>query len=228
MKINERFRRSVGELGIVVLGVMIALAADSWREDWLDARVEVKYLERLRDDVSAGLSAVRVERETYQSVMEAAAALTEGLEDNLRPVTDDYLVDNLVAATQMGFGRNEMASDVTYRELIASGQLNLIKNYEVRESVVAYYRNAELLITNLESLPSVNNTFSTLTGYFPIEIANDNATLTPHDRSRLLVAIREDPNLTAQLRRLHAEAYFNDRVFEKVIMQGQELLLLLE
>jgi len=228
MHTGDRTKRSIGELGIVVLGVIIALAADSWREDWLDSRVEARYLERLGDDVSAGLSRVRIERDAFHEVREAAAALTERLESDTQSVDEDYLIDNLIAATQMGFGRNEMTADVTYQEMIASGKFNLIRSFELREKVVSYYRSTELLITNLESLPLVNNTFSALTGYFPIEISNNNAILTSHDRGRLLAAFRENLELKKQLRQLHAETFFNDRVFEEVISQGQELLSMLE
>ena len=228
MKRIEQLKRALAELGIVVLGVMIALAADSWREDWLESRVEASYLERLRADVSAGLSVLEIERETYKSVAKWTLALTDGLEENIQSADDDYLVTNLIEATQMGFGRNEMASDVTYRELVESGRLNLIQDHVIREKLVAYYRTNELLIQNLVILPSVNDTFGELTGHYTIEIANSRATLTAHDRARLLVAIREDPEFTTQLRLLHAQVSFNDRQFADLIDRAQDLLSLLK
>jgi hypothetical protein len=227
VKRNEQLKRALAELGIVVLGVMIALAADSWREDWLESRIEAGYLERLRVDVSAGLSVLEIERETYKSVAKSALALTGGIEENVQSVDDDYLVTNLIEATQMGFGRNEMASDITYRELVESGRLNLIRNHVIREKLVAYYRINELLVEDLIILPSVNDTFGELTGHYPIQVAKSRATLTAHDRARLLAAIREDPDFTAQLRLLHAQASFNDRQFAELIERAQELLSLL-
>jgi len=227
VKRNEQLKRALAELGIVVLGVMIALAADSWREGWLESRVEASYLERLRADVSAGLSVLEIERETYKSVAKSALALTDGLEENVQSVDDEYLVTNLIEATQMGFGRNEMASDVTYRELVESGRLNLIQDHVIREKLVAYYRSNELIIENLIILPTVNDTFAELTGHYPIEVARSSAALTTHDRARLLIAIREDTEFTAQLRLLHAQSSFNDRQFTGLIERAQELLSLL-
>ena len=228
MKRNEQLKRALAELGIVVLGVMIALAADSWREGWLESRVEASYLERLRADVSAGLSVLEIERETYKSVAKSSLALTDGIEENVQSIDDDYLVTNLIEATQMGFSRNEMASDVTFRELVESGRLNLIQDHVIRENLVAYYRTNELLVQNLIILPSVNDTFGELTGHYPIEIANSRATLTVHDRARLLVAIREDPEFTTQLRLLHAQVSFNDRQFADLIDRAQDLVSLLK
>jgi hypothetical protein len=225
---SEGLKKALAELGIVVLGVMIALAADSWREDLLEARIEARYLARLSDDVSSGLAVLRIERETYRSVIEAARTLTDEIEKNPLSVEDDFLVDNLIIATQMGFDRNEMASDVAYREMVESGQLNLIRNDEIREGVVTYYWNTDRLIQSLEVLPDVNNTFASLTGYYPLEITVFDEELNASGKLRLAAAAREDPELTKQLRLLHAEAHFNDRLFEQLISQAQELLSLLE
>ncbi len=55
-KLFERHsvKRALVELGIIVLGVGLALAADSWREGLADRRTEREYLQRLRLELEAG------------------------------------------------------------------------------------------------------------------------------------------------------------------------------
>jgi hypothetical protein len=225
---HNRVRKPLAELGIVVVGVMIALAADSWREGWVESREESQYLERLREDVSSGLEVLIIERATYQSVMKACVALMEFVDDDEQSMDDAAIVDHLVEATQMGFGRNEMASDVTYREMVQSGRLNLIQDQNVREGIVTYYRDVDLLIEALIEMPLVNNWFAQQTGIYPIDVSKNDAKLSPRDRGRLIAGIRDDAEVIQNLRSLHGQIIFNDRLFERLITQAEELVSLLE
>lgn len=224
----DRAKRAFAELGIVVLGVMIALAADSWREGIAEDRIESEYLTRLQSDLSAGVVILKGERKGYVAVRDAAWVVIEALESEEERSRDDLLVENLVAAAAMGFDRQELASDVTYRELVESGQLNLLSDYEVREGVVAYYRQVDRLAENLEELPGINRTVGSLTGHLPVDILLFGVEPSTRARSRLLKAVREDPELSMQLRQLHAEVVFNDREFKQVVEQAQQLLTLIE
>ena len=127
----------------------------------------------------------------------------------------------------MGFDANEMASVVTYIELVQSGQLNLIRDAEIRRMIISFYRSIDRLTVGLGELPPVNNAFASLTGYYPHEIANRFATLTPVAKERIIVELRENQELMHQIRTLHAQVFFNDRLFEDLISQAEELLVLM-
>jgi hypothetical protein len=224
----NRVKGAFAELGIVMLGVMIALAADSWREELAEDQVEFEYLGRLQSDLSAGVAILRGKREEYQAVKSAAWSVIKALESESGHPNNDVLVWKLIEAAAMGFDRHELASDVTYRELVTSGQLNLLTDYEVRESIVAYYRQVDRLADGLEELPELNFTIGSLTGYLPVDFLLFGVELAANDQSRLLRAARDDPQLTMQLRLLHAQLVFNDREFEGLGEQAQRALSLIE
>ena len=224
----NRVKRAFAELGIVILGVMIALAADSWREELSEDRIESEYLSRLRSDLTEGVVILQSEREGYVVVKDAAWVVIGAMENEEERTNNDLLVKNLIAAAAMGFDRQELASDVTYRELVESGQLSLLSEYEVREGIVAYYRQVDRLAENLEELPGINRTVGSLTGHLPADILLFGVDLSARDRSRLLKVVREDPELLIQLRLLHAQVVFNDREFEQLVEQAQQLLTLME
>ena len=62
--------RALAELGIVFLGVLIALAADAWRESIVEARRENEYIESLRSDMLQAVS----------NMEEAASVLGQGID----------------------------------------------------------------------------------------------------------------------------------------------------
>jgi len=220
--------RALVELSIVVLGVMIALAADSWRESVISARVEDQYVARLKGDLSDGLERLAELRGTFGSVAGAAATLAAALDEPVSPLTDDQLIATILEAAQMGFVPQQLGADVTYREMVASGQLALIGSPAVRQGLVAYYRNSERLAEALRALPRINDRVGELAGYLPTEFRTRGRNLTAADRQRLTDELWPDPEFARELRLLNAQLVFNDRVFAQVIDQGRALLASLD
>jgi len=52
--------RAVAEFTVIVLGVLVALGFESWREDVADRALELEYLERLHSEFD--VDAVRIAR----------------------------------------------------------------------------------------------------------------------------------------------------------------------
>jgi len=215
----------LAELGVVILGVMIALVADSWREGVLDSQVARQYQERLRDDVSRGVGNLRKVRERFTNAQVAALSLTDGAAGDSESSPEDVAATFLVAAA-IGIDREELESDVTYQELIASGQLVLLPD-EVRTGVVAFYREMDRLVQALGSLPPLNSLVARTTGYNPIEFLTYGKVLQADDITRLARAFGEDA-VKRELRELHAELVFYDRVFADILAQAEQLLVALE
>ena len=46
----------VGEILLVVIGILIALQVDNWNQNWQDRALEQVYLERLQADLSGDMS----------------------------------------------------------------------------------------------------------------------------------------------------------------------------
>ena len=143
----------------------------------------------------AGLLVLARERDRYTTVRNAAKLVTDSLDGESAPIDDHSLVDNFILAGQTGFDAEEMASDVTYNELVVSGRLNLIDDHSLRESVVAYYRGSQRLAVGLQSLPRINYVVGSLTGSLPVEFSGFGEELTSGDQARLLQALKNDPQL---------------------------------
>ena len=191
-----KLRGAIAEFLIVVVGVMVALAGDNWREAWQDARLESAYLDRLRLEVERGLDAQATQRTRVESAQSAILSLIDQLDLSGEAVlAGDSVVDSFLLAARLGFQRNQFGPDVTYRELVASGQLHLIQDPLTREAVVEYYSILEEVQAQASRIVPLQTQVARLTGHLPFEFIVGYASLSAEDRRRLLELLRSSDML---------------------------------
>ena len=129
------FARAVGEVLIIVVGVLIALAADAWwtgRQERAEAR---EYLSRFADDISNDRFLLRANRSVELRRTEAADALLEWMEHPDAPPRDS--LRTLLNRTRGG-SLQPMRTG-TWIDLRSNGRLTLIESAELRDALLAYY-----------------------------------------------------------------------------------------
>jgi hypothetical protein len=138
----------VREVAVVVLGVLVALAADSAVELRRERSSAYDALDAIRRDVAADVEQLeyRLEAQSDRGV-EARAALEEFLIGGVA-LTDSiqFLRDVHRVSFYQTFDPNTTASEA----LIADGRISLIENREVREAILSYRRQVQDL-ANLEA-----------------------------------------------------------------------------
>lgn len=126
--------RATGEFFVIVVGVLVALAVDSWASSRNDRVLEQEYLSRLLDDVRYDLAEI--------DFVTAITAAGEAYADSL--LSDSAAFgepDRLVAAVLLASNaRTPDLSRNTLRELVSSGRIALIRSAEVRRALAAYDR----------------------------------------------------------------------------------------
>jgi hypothetical protein len=129
--------RFAAEFVVIVIGVLAALAADGWREDRIDLAAEAEFLARLRGDLQADTAELA---ETQRRIAMKYAVLTSLSQDRLDPddVDPTRLAADLAAATTWTWNF-QTVHDVTFQELRSSGNLNLIRDAELRAQLSSYY-----------------------------------------------------------------------------------------
>jgi hypothetical protein len=129
----------VGELLIVTLGVLIALALDSWNDARLERRVEDEVLEWLISDMESDTAFFA---EWSSNVVEKLAALdylSAVLADPNSLVEDSLAFLNAIAVGSYYSWNQPAMRRTTFDELVSSGNLGLIDDAIVRRRVVEYY-----------------------------------------------------------------------------------------
>ena len=124
---------AVGELLIVVIGVLIALAIDQWNDDRLERVEEVDAVARILDDIQMDL-------QDFDFRLKAVGAKEESL---LRVKTilagsasndPEVFLSDIIGGADFGWNQG-LARRSTYDNLLESGKLGIIANSNILSQV---------------------------------------------------------------------------------------------
>ena len=148
-KNGKYFKYAIGEIILVVIGILIALQINNWNESNKLKKEETLYLNRLKIDL---------EKDTlyYNKNIDRAHLLIDRNNSFLKKI---YYVQKSIEE-----GRELMnlplwdseyltIQDNTYRELVSSGKLNIISNPTLKVAVVDFYR---LIVSKDNSIKEAN------------------------------------------------------------------------
>jgi hypothetical protein len=129
---------AVGELLIVVIGVLIALAIDQWNDDRLDRVEEVDAIARILVDIQMDLQDFDFRLKAVEAKEDSLLRVKTYLVDGTPNDPAAFLRDIIGGAD---FGWNQgLARRSTYDNLLESGKLGIIANASVRSLISDYYR----------------------------------------------------------------------------------------
>lgn len=155
------YRRWVGEFVVIVLGILAALAVDSWSEERNNRILEQEYLARIKEDLEWDLA--EIEEAISASILQGRSATTllyelnDPLADHVPRFRSDRLaaIDFAVPAHEEFDGplkrlvwlaartRSFDPRRSTYDELLATGRIVVIDVSELRASIIDHYSLTE-------------------------------------------------------------------------------------
>jgi len=138
-----RWKRALGELAIVALGVLLALWADQAMQARQESARAIGYLERLQEDVRADIRSLRFSRDQARNRLTITRQVDAWLHDPNAAPDPDALVMNVHFA---GVLFPPTISKFTIDELKSTGDLRLIRNQGLKRQVADYYNQIALQI----------------------------------------------------------------------------------
>lgn len=155
-RLADLYQRWAGEFVVIVLGILAALAVDSWSEDRANRQLEREYLARITEDLRWDLQDIEVAIET--SILQARSATTIliELDDPLAKIIPNHsdrldAIDFLAPTHEendVKFGhlvwwlirdRTFAPRSGTYDELLATGRIVVIDNASLRARINDHY-----------------------------------------------------------------------------------------
>ena len=124
---------AIGEIILVVIGILIALQINNWNERRLEAKEELKILKAIKTGLEADLSDLNYNANTIKTNIKYANAVIQSLEND-QPYKDsiaDYF-------GIMMFPTKFVYSTSAFETLKSKG-IGLIKNEDLRNSIVDVY-----------------------------------------------------------------------------------------
>jgi hypothetical protein len=135
-KSNARLQEWLREFTTIVLGVMVALAADSLWDEWKDRQQEAAYVEQLRADVTENTkrinAAIALEKQQHEAANAAYNAVSRR-----QTITRDSAEAWLITRRGVYYSDPRLLTG-TVTELVSTGDLRLLRNSAVRQAVATY------------------------------------------------------------------------------------------
>jgi Family of unknown function (DUF6090) len=150
-KTGKYLKYAIGEIVLVVIGILIALSINNWNQERKDRILEKEYLTRLLEDIKFDISWSN----TY--ILGRYKRKVESLENGKAYYQGHYVIkDTLQFLKNIGYGGvfGYAALNLnknTYNELISTGNLRKIKSDNLRNEIVNYYE-----VSNANSKASRN------------------------------------------------------------------------
>ena len=129
-------RRSVGEVAMIVVGVLIALAASDWQQGQQERRAEVNLLGELQTALSQDLAALEEQRERYERVDSQVSTLVALMKSGA-PYADS--LDTYFGAL---YGYVPVRLNRAGYESLKSQGLDLVSDDGLRSQIARVYEQA--------------------------------------------------------------------------------------
>jgi hypothetical protein len=135
---NVNWKHLTLELFVVFLGVTAGFILNNWRGNINDRRHEIQYLESFRDDVITNLESLSESIDADSLWKERATPLIRALQEDSFPADSAFgLMSMLSSYTQF------QARTGTWEDITNSGNLNLIRDFELKRGVLDYHVQIE-------------------------------------------------------------------------------------
>ncbi|MFC7357695.1 DUF6090 family protein [Jejudonia soesokkakensis] len=139
---------AIGEIILVVIGILIALSINNWNEDRKERAREVNYLKNLKADLVSEINNnEHFATYRFNKAKTCTILLKEKEPETIQEVqeyTDRY--EHVFVWNTFGPNNN------TYKELLSSGNLSLIKNDSIKNAIIELDKRYAAIATGEEHM----------------------------------------------------------------------------
>jgi len=136
-KVRTYIFYAVGEIALVMVGILLALQVNNWNEERMERNRESDYLDRLEENLVKDIEDIDKRIEFYQQVEKQGELAINDLEGRTDPDLDRWTV--LVSYFKASQIWPLLLNDITHDELKSAGELDLIRSVDLRSNLNSYY-----------------------------------------------------------------------------------------
>lgn len=126
---------AIGEIILVVIGILIALQINNWNEEKKEQRREMMYLQSLQIEIKESQLELKRVSEKTERISQACIELLKMASDTVK-IASPVEFDSLVIAT---FGYTiAMTNEGTIKDIMGSGDLKVIKSDSLRRMIASW------------------------------------------------------------------------------------------
>lgn len=151
-------RYAIGEILLVVIGILIALSINNWNIELKEREIEISYLERFLVDLKKDTASINQKIQLADKLNADYLSYIRKMYTEQKTSKD---FTNLLSTVDINAGNdNLLLTDIAYVELVNSGKLDLLSDNLLKSEIVVYYKEyknvslkeSQLDQTNRESM----------------------------------------------------------------------------
>lgn len=163
-KASKYLLYAIGEIFLVVIGILIALQLNTWKEERQNTQVEINYLKGILTNLDQDIYNIEtsIAKDTTQ-FFAYTEILKPFITKNYKLYTPDFI--NAIKGVQ---GSHDFSQNtIVFEDMKSSGKINLIKSDVLRLTILKHYNESEQSLLSiqgnitsiLEKLGTVNKVF---------------------------------------------------------------------
>jgi len=151
-KTANYLKYAIGEIVLVVIGILIALQINNWNKKTLDLTKQYNYLKNIKRDLEDQIASIDNQIVYETKFIDAASYLVTYFNENSFNNLDQDFFSKL---SDLHTRKTFIVNDPTYTDLLSSGNIDLIKNADFKDNLIQYYNELE----RIEKVIQNNNTY---------------------------------------------------------------------
>ena len=141
-KTGKYFKYAIGEIILVVIGILIALSINNWNDNRKNSQKEYQYLQGLKKDLESNL----LELDRVISKTAYTYQASDSILKHKRGEIDSFKLHRFFSCVLGGIGYTVyIVQEGTIQDIIGSGNLDLIKNDSIRRAIGSWQANLNFM-----------------------------------------------------------------------------------
>jgi len=137
---GKYLKYAIGEIILVVIGILIALSINNWNQNRINAAKQQDYLLGLKNDLEKQITSFNYLDDFADLIISTGESILIDY-SRLGRLTEIDSLNKKLSYLMYSDGYVEIST--TFNELNSTGQLNLIKKRLLRTQIIKYYQNAK-------------------------------------------------------------------------------------
>ena len=168
------------EIFVIILGISVSLALEQWQERSKESRLENIYLNNLLSDIEVDIQSLHNVSLGTQKILDRGNELLGYARNPGKNISSGQVV----ADVRSIFGRPKFfSSDATFSDLKSSGNLQLLKDIQLKNLLFAYYSQALIIkeMQDAEQLATITLSGNYFLKRFPLHDSDSLTALSQPD-----------------------------------------------
>ena len=143
-KTGKYFKYAIGEIILVVIGILIALQINNFNNNKQQRNIEQGYLLSLQTEFNTNLKKINICLKANEKRINATEDMLSLFDNNIRDTISDGAISEIIYLVFGGEATYKPSKGVL-TDIISSGNLNLIQNKQLRQRLASFQSELDFL-----------------------------------------------------------------------------------